>query len=1209
MALLYTAGSLYFFDVLMERATDEPSHPGFTLPADPARQLRATVRPEAPQQAVFAVPFETVEMEQTGQYRFLLLPGADLPRCTVQVIAEGDHHLSFTHLYRLAHLPRTGFSFTVPLLGDELYWKTAGHTGSWSAWERSGLRRLEVKVFSSAPLGRAELDLRYRADRAPATPLRLAWSRGPAESLALGDRVEWAFDLAGWNGNPFDYKALPVTLEVTDPDGKTNGILPFLYQEFEARSHVEAERIRPSGPKHFRARYRPVGVGPHRYRLLMREGGGSTRVVGDGVFQVAGGAAPGFLRVSKRAPHYFERADGRFVYLLGWNLPYPVDRPYGSDYVSYLPPESSLAITRKMLDDIADSGGNFIRFWLSDWWNGLEWNKEVDQYSGMGRYNLKNAWLNDQVVAHCERRGLYMQWETLNHVRLSDAYGWPQHPYNAANGGFLAGATEFWANPETRKWSENRLSYIVARYADSPAIQSWNLMSEPDLVSRFVWPAARQLIVSQMEFVHRLDPYGHITSSHLCRADHDPGFFLEDRLEFVNCNAYPGLYGLGGDQIQAIRDYATRFGNYGRPMMVSECAGHWGGDPAFKMRRDTLGSLWAGVASNLAGSPMSWWWNFNYGEDLGRLYRVVADFMKGEDLIAADISEGGRWVNRLVQASSQAGNMRALMAGNRSRRFLFVYNFDTLSRTRAIPSVCADNGVTFSELNPGEYHAEYWDLRTGQTPLRQEVTVGADGVGVLHPPDFTEGWAVKIGPRSVMPLPAPVKPPAAALAPSGAGVVSGSPADWAWRIQPLAEVVYPAARARSWVEVRLALPAVCRGRYPRLVNEAGAPVPFAWQGLGDGSGWQLRIPATSVSGALRVTAVEEPPGQTFAFREELFGLGLTVAAGRTGWLATRPDFTKEFLRIADRKQTRVGSVDQLENPLGENENFLALYQGPLLIPADGVYVFASNSDDASFVSVDGREVVAWPGQHEMEEKNRPTFNRWERRGRVELKKGMHWVEYDHQQGGGACLARLGWQMPAAAGGKNGWPVQPYGDGVSPAPEVVPEWALDGRIPCRIEVQVKGRTAVTLLDPCLGLELRRPATRLFTVALAGTGGREFRSFSTEGWQTVDFGGQGVPVWAWNAQWRRFSLEWEACVDATRRPALKVMLYDVDMPLRVQFGREPAVAKPVSRRVWAVWPRPSPERTEAFVISRGSVPLVRGVLAGKPDGQPDIPGGAP
>jgi hypothetical protein len=1205
LALFYTAATLAWWNSHVKRTAPPPPRTAFVLPAD-APRLKASVSRDTPRQAVFTLALPAAELEKTGQIRFFLAPDRNLPGFTVQVIAEGDHHYSFSHLYRLPRLPQSGYSFTVPFLGDDLYWKTLGHTGAWTPWERGGLRRFEIKLFSAVPLTARTLDLRYQTDPAPAVPT-LVWRRASADSLPLGERFEFDFDLAGWNGNPFLYNQLPVQFEVQGPDGKALRPLPFLYQDFIAESALEGERIRPSGPKHFRVRVRPLAPGPHTYRLVLQPPGGSPRVLAEGRFTVTPGSPPGFLRVSDRSPRFFERADGRFVYLLGWNLPYPVDRPYGNDYVPYLPSDSGLATTRKLLDDVADSGGNFIRYWLSDWWNGLEWHASVDNYGGLARYNLKNAWLNDRVVAHCEKRGIYMQWETLNHVRLNENYGWPRHPYNRANGGFLDYPQDFWVNPETRPWSENRLAYIIARYADSPAIHSWNLMSEPDLVSKGVWPSAKAFILSQTAFVAALDPYGHITSSHLCMPDHDIAFFLNPRLQFVNNNAYPGLGGLGEDQIQTIRDFSTRYGGHGKPMLVAECAGHWAGDPAYKMQRDTLGALWAGLASNLAGSPLSWWWNFNYGDSMGRFYRIAADFMAGEDLIAAE-GAGGPWLNRETRVESRDGNARALMVGNSNRRFLFLYNYDTLSRTRLIPSLCTDTRVTLDGLAPGDYRADFWDLRKGRADAEQDVTAAADGTARLSPPAFTEGWAVKLVPRAEPRAPTPPRPPPAAARQPPASAILGTAGDWSWRLEPLAGVVHPAAGERALAEVRLALPDACRGLYPRLTAESGAAVPFAWEPLDGGAGWLLRIPAAGLAGPVRVTPSEEKPDALPRLDEETLGLKVTVTPGRSPWLAEREQFTDCLKQYTVRKSARVPAIDYLENPLGPTEHFLAVYEGPLLAPADGVYEIASNSDDASFVSIDGREIVAWPGQHDMEVRDRPNENYWRHRARIELKKGLHWVEYDHQQRSGGCLARLGWRLPESASGKDAWPFIPFPDFKRTRTTVVPEWAFDGRIPCRVQVEYKGK-AQARLEPCFGLELRRPVKRLYALALDKGGEREFRFTPTEGRQVIEVDGQNVPVWAWNDHWRRFSLEWQACVDSRKMPALKLMLYDIDLPVKVAFGKGPAIEKNVARRTWTAWLRPAAEGPVPFTLSLGPIPLVQGELEALPSGGSVLAEGKP
>jgi hypothetical protein len=1211
----YAAATLMWLDWKAASDTAVQPMPGsHAADADPStlntfRTLAAIAGAHPAEASVFDIPFRIETLEQTGQYRFALLPAPGAQACSVQVIAESDNRFSFSHVFDNVALDRDVFTFHAPLTGGvaRAFWQPVGHAGQWSDWERSGLRRLQVKVFAKSPIA-AGLKLCYRSVAAtPSAGGRLAWSQVLAAPVPLGGRFELAFDLEDWNGNPFDYTALQTVLEVTPADAAPLRIRPFHHQNFEAVDTPAGESFRPCGPKHFLARYRPRATGPHAYRLLTRDADGAERVLDHGSFDVTAGTPPDFLRVSPRSPRFFEHADGRFFYPIGWNIPYPMDRPYGQDYVPYLPDTQSLAFMHKMLDDLADSGGTFIRFWLSDWWNGLEWNASVDTYGGIGRYNLKNAWINDRIVEQCERRGIRLQWEMLNHTRLKWDYGWPQHPYHVGNGGFLRDAREFWSHPRTQTLSNNRLTYIVARYADSPAIHSMAIMSEPDMVGgASQWPGAKPYILSQLRFLRQADPYGHISVNQMCLPDSDPSFFREPEVEFVSANAYSGgIAGFADDQIPAIRDFSEFYRGHGRPMLVAECAGHYAGDPDFKMRRDTLGALWSGVASGLAGTPLSWWWNVNYGEDLGGWYRVVADFMRDEDLIAGDAPARGGWRSREVVCASRAGNLRALMAGNDTRRFLFVYNYDTLSRTRGVPSSCADNRVQFAGLAPGAYVAEYWDLQRGRTPLVQVFDAGEGGAAEIAPPAFNDGWAIKIRPRAEA-SPSPGQPPVALPAPA-VPAAAGRAADWSWRILPQADVAVPSAAGRAVLDVRIGLPESCRGRGPRVTDAGGQPVSFTWAPLGDGAGWRIVVPAvhaqplmvTAGDGA-EPTAGQPPPDDTAR------GLSVTVARIRAAPIPTVARFQEQFAALSERRQASVAVIDQVENPLGPSDHFLAVYQGPLLAPEDGEYVFAANSDDGCFVTIDGQTVIAWPGGHDMEVPNRPAANLWQRRGRVTLKRGLHEVAFYHQQGGGACLARLGWRPPPPARPDSPLIAPPFSSPSAPAFAVVPEWALDGRIPCVVEVRHQGVTRAALA-PALGLELRRPRTPIAVAAWTRDGRRHTEFFAGEGLRTLISDGLAFPVWAWNPARIPFSLEWNVRTTGPHPPALKTLLYDAEMPLTVQIGADrgqPPAERLHSPRRWVEWPLAVRDQGAPFRVRLGPVLLLEASL-GRWDAVPDEP----
>ena len=1205
--LLYCIASLMWlgrFDGTIRSRPDPARFPGMepvaSAASDFTHAMTNSVRDSPSNEAWFTVPFDVERMEQTDRYRFKIPPISGAVRATIQIIVECDHRYSYAHTYEHVALRDGAFTFEAPLTGDAAaaYWSPIAHPGVWSDRERSGLRRMEVKVFASSAVPDS-LVCHYTA--LPADDrhgIRLAWATPLANPIPLGKRFELAFELAGWHGNPFDSEALPVALEVTPPDGVEKRIAPFLYQQFEALGGMEDERIRPRGPKHFRVRYRPNRTGEHVYRLLLQAADGTEQALVTGTLIVTAGTPPDFLRVSPRSPRFFEHADGRFFYAIGWNLPYPVDEPYGQAYVPYLPDGHSLAFMRKLLDDLADAGGNFARFWLSDWWNGLEWNRETDTYSGLGRYNLKNAWINDQVLEHCEQRGIYLQFETLNHVRLQPNYGWPDHPYSRKNGGFLDQPSQFWTHPLTTAFSRRRLAYIMARYADAPSIHSFAVMSEPDIGSGSSWPAARLWILSQLRVIQELDPYGRITVNQICIPNRDTAFFLEEPVRFVSSNAYPGIGGLSEDQIAAIRGFADRYAGHGKPVMIAEAAGHWAGDPDYKMRRDTLGAIWSGVASGLAGMPLSWWWNFNYGEDLGTWYRVVADFMQDEDLIEGDAPDYGGWRHREVSVTSRNGNLRALMVGNTVRRLIFAYNFDTLARTRGSHTHCDDNRIAFGGMRAGEYQAEYWDLHSGRTGHSEPLSIGQDGVATVYPPAFTEGWAIKIASRNTNDLPRTTGDACAEAAGATEGAAPAQPdrsSDWSWRIRPLVPIIAPEAMDRVVVEARIGLPEHLRHHVPRVTDPHGIPVPVFWESLEDGTGWHL-IARAGTAPVLNVRAAVPDDND----RDERLdahslprGLLLTVAPNRSAPLMTVGDFEQRSAALPDRMQGHVRIIDQVENPLGDNHHFLSVYQGPLLAPVDGDYSFATNSDDGSFVKINGTVVAAWPGAHDMEVQGRPAVNRWEHRGIITLQRGLHWVEYLHQQDAGSTLARLGWQPPLPDAPGSPLIGQPVPMPDAPAFEVVPGWAMDGRMPCAVEVLRDGQLQLTLL-PATGLELRRPRTSVPVIRWMTADREHYRYVGAEGRHWVPIDDARIPVWAWNAHYRSFSMEWEALVSFDGAPVLKTLLYDIELPLTVHVGDRSVGTRLHAMRAWETWPLEHADRSSPFLVALDTVPLLNGHL---------------
>ncbi len=111
----------------------------------------------------------------------------------------------------------------------------------------------------------------------------------------------------------------------------------------------------------------------------------------------------------------------------------------------------------------------------------------------------------------------------------------------------------------------------------------------------------------------------------------------------------------------------------------------------------------------------------------------------------------------------------------------------------------------------------------------------------------------------------------------------------------------------------------------------------------------------------------------------------------------------------------VPNIFQGINPLGPSTYYLAFYNGFFVAPQAGEYGFATVSDDASYLSIDGRLVAEWLGRHG------PGGGRQgEHSGKIVLGAGKHRIEYVHAQYDGPPAAVAAWKPP----GRNRFEVMP-----------------------------------------------------------------------------------------------------------------------------------------------------------------------------------------
>ena len=148
------------------------------------------------------------------------------------------------------------------------------------------------------------------------------------------------------------------------------------------------------------------------------------------------------------------------------------------------------------------------------------------------------------------------------------------------------------------------------------------------------------------------------------------------------------------------------------------------------------------------------------------------------------------------------------------------------------------------------------------------------------------------------------------------------------------------------------------------------------------------------------TAVEPKPWKAPA------GVVLEVRRRANGECRSWNEYKKMFDASKDLMgRTLRSKIFEGYNPIGPNENFISYYRAYFHAPVAGAYRFATNSDKASFLFINGKTVAEYPGWHG------PDGRFGQHAGTIDLGAGTHLLEYYHVQSQGETIAIAAWQRP------------------------------------------------------------------------------------------------------------------------------------------------------------------------------------------------------
>ena len=129
--------------------------------------------------------------------------------------------------------------------------------------------------------------------------------------------------------------------------------------------------------------------------------------------------------------------------------------------------------------------------------------------------------------------------------------------------------------------------------------------------------------------------------------------------------------------------------------------------------------------------------------------------------------------------------------------------------------------------------------------------------------------------------------------------------------------------------------------------------------------------------------------------------GLVLTTAKNTW-DSHPQSHEEMVRCVESDSfsdpdwfgaSLVGEVNQTENIHGNSDNCVSRYEAFFLATGSGEWTFATDSEGASEIEIDGQVVATWYGDH-------PQAGDWSHNGTIVLDPGWHRFTYRHESSAG-----------------------------------------------------------------------------------------------------------------------------------------------------------------------------------------------------------------
>ena len=591
------------------------------------------------------------------------------------------------------------------------------------------------------------------------------------------DFVEGAVRVFAGGADPYGYEELKVFAEIACPaEGRQEEDavprmlhLPCFFREGPPGSPAEGE---------FRFRFAPPAEGTYAVRVKAVAPGGV--VQGQALALRAGPpASRGFVKV-KAGERVLRFDDGGVFFPLGLNLAWPAAKNDADGF-------------RTRLAALARHGGNAARVWLSSWGLPLE-------AAHGARFDPETADALDRIFTSAQAReiGLILVLENAHDLTANSK----THPYFRESGGPLLASAEFFREAEALKRFKTRATYVLARYGAFRSALAWELLNEADEV----WPvlkadpadprtlpaaadrarAARRDVLAWTaqlaEHVRAMDLHGRPICLSLALPPETPWVEMEKvaGLSLLQMHGYlpeaaDARDDRDFDEVASIAAWAAAARASGSPQKpnflgefgyraLDDAQRQKGGPAAVEDDRNTRdreglllhNALFAGLATGMAGAPMSWWWD-RYVErhQLWKIFKGPAAFARALEELATREGPGKLRLlnNELELVTDKAKSVRVLGRMGRQGACIWIHDrrstwAASLERNEPAPPEVKGLEVRLPALESGTYNVRWLQTWAGTELPSESLVIAASGPGVreieLRCPPFVRDLALVI---------------------------------------------------------------------------------------------------------------------------------------------------------------------------------------------------------------------------------------------------------------------------------------------------------------------------------------------------------------------------------------------------------------------------------------------------------------------------------